>query len=127
MAVLAIVFAGCALLVTAIGLYGTLAYTTARRTSEIGIRMALGAQRVQVVVLVFRENAMVAAVGCAIGLGTAILASRALSAFLYETSPRDPWILLGSVGALTAIASAASLLPAVCAARIEPISAIRCE
>jgi putative ABC transport system permease protein len=127
MAVLAIVFAGCALLVTAIGLYGTLAYTTARRTSEIGIRMALGAQRVQVVALVFRENAVVAAVGCAIGLGTAIAASRALSSFLYETSPRDPWILFGSVAALTAIASAASLLPAVRAARIEPITAIRCE
>jgi ABC-type antimicrobial peptide transport system permease subunit len=70
---------------------------------------------------------VVAAVGCAIGLGTAIAASRALSSFLYETSPRDPWILFGSVAALTAIASAASLLPAVRAARIEPITAIRCE
>ena len=127
MAVLAVFFATCALLVTAIGLYGTLAYTTARRTSEIGIRMALGAQRAGVVALVFRENAVVAALGSAAGLGAAILASRALASFLYETSPRDPWILIGSVVALAFIASAASLLPAIRAARIEPITAIRCE
>ena len=127
MAVLAIFFAACALLVTAIGLYGTLAYTTARRTSEIGIRMALGAQRAGVVALIFRENALVAALGSAVGLVTAIIASRALASFLYETSPRDPWILIGSVAALAIIASAASLLPAIRAARIEPITAIRCE
>jgi putative ABC transport system permease protein len=127
MAVLSIFFAACALLVTAIGLYGTLAYTTARRTSEIGIRMALGAQRVGVVALVFRENAAVAVLGSGAGLVTALLASRALASFLYETSPRDPWVLVGSVVALTVIASVASLLPAIRAARIEPITAIRCE
>ena len=127
MAVLAIFFAACALLVTAIGLYGTLAYNTARRTSEIGIRMALGAQRSRVVVLVFRENAVIAMLGSAAGLVAAILASRALASFLYETSPRDPWILVGSVVALACIASTASLLPAIRAARIEPITAIRCE
>ena len=127
MALLAVFFAVCALLVTAIGLYGTLSYSTARRTSEIGIRMALGAQRAGVVVMVFRENAAVAILGSAAGLLAAILASRALAAFLYETSPRDPWILLGSVAALTLIASLASLLPALRAARIEPITAIRYE
>ncbi len=127
MAVLAIFFAACALLVTAIGLYGTLSYATARRTSEIGIRMALGAQRVGVVVMVFRENAVVAVLGSTAGLLTAVLASRALASFLYEPSPRDPWILFGSVAALTLIASLASLLPALRAARIEPITAIRCE
>jgi putative ABC transport system permease protein len=127
MAVLAVFFAGCALLVTAIGLYGTLAYSTARRTSEIGIRMALGAQRAGVVALVFRENAVVAAVGSAAGLVAAILASRALASFLYETSPHDPWILVSSVVALAVIACAASLLPAIRAARIEPVTAIRCE
>ena len=71
MALLAVFFAGCALLVTAIGLYGTLAYATARRTSEIGIRMALGAQRMRVMAMVFRENALVAAVGAGAGLGAA--------------------------------------------------------
>ena len=127
MAMLSVFFAGCALLVTAIGLYGTLSYATARRTSEIGIRMALGAQRASVVALVFRENAVVAVAGSAAGLIAAVLASKALASFLYETSPRDPWILLVSVSALAVIASAASLLPAIRAARIEPITAIRCE
>ena len=127
MALLSVFFAGCALLVTAIGLYGTLAYVTARRTSEIGIRMALGAQRTRVLVMVFSENALVAFFGTGAGLGAALLASRALASFLYGTSPRDPWVLLGSVAALTFIASAASLVPALRAAQIEPIEAIRCE
>jgi predicted permease len=126
-ALLAMFFAGCALLVTAIGLYGTLAYVTARRTSEIGIRMALGAQHTWVLVMVFRENALVALFGTAVGLGAALLASRALASFLYGTSPRDPWVLLGSVAALTFIAGAASLVPALRAARIDPMAAIRCE
>jgi len=127
MAILALFFAACALLVTAIGLYGTLAYTTARRTNEIGIRMALGAQRSRVMAMIFRQNAVITILGSAAGLIAAVLASRALASFLYETSPRDPWVFVGSVAALTAIASAASLLPALRAARIEPIAAIRYE
>ena len=127
MALLAVFFAGCALLVTAIGLYGTLAYVTARRTSEIGIRMALGAQRTRVLVMVFSENALVALFGTAAGLGAALLVSRALAGFLYGTSPRDPWVLVGSVAVLTFIASVASLVPALRAAQIEPMEAIRCE
>ena len=127
MAMLSVFFAACALLVTAIGLYGTLAYATARRTSEIGIRMALGAQRLQVVLMVFRENAWVAAGGSIAGLIAALLASRALASFLYGTSTRDPWVLVVSCGALLLIASAASLIPAVRAARIEPMQALRSE
>jgi predicted permease len=127
MAMLSVFFAVCALLVTAIGLYGTLAYATARRTSEIGIRMALGAQRAQVVAFVFRENAWVAACGSLAGLVAALLASRMLASFLYGTSVRDPWVLLASVAALISIASAASLLPALRASRIEPMAALRTE
>jgi ABC-type antimicrobial peptide transport system permease subunit len=127
MAMLSIFFAAFALIVTAIGLYGTLAYSTARRTSEIGIRMALGAQRLQVVLLVFRENLWSTAFGSLGGLGIALIATRALSSFLYGTSVRDPWILIASVAALTLIASVASLLPAVRAARIDPIQALRTE
>jgi ABC-type antimicrobial peptide transport system permease subunit len=127
MAMLSVFFAACALLVTAIGLYGTLAYATARRTSEIGIRMALGAQRLQVVSLVFRENAWIAICGCAAGLIAALLVSRTLASFLYGTSTRDPWVLIGSVAALISIASAASLLPAIRAARIDPMEALRTE
>jgi predicted permease len=127
MALLSVFFAACALLVTAIGLYGTLAYATARRTSEIGIRMALGARRAQVARLVFRENSAVAVVGSAVGLVAAVLASRALASFLYSTSARDPWVMVGSVAAVVLIASAASLIPALRAARIEPMEAIRHE
>ncbi len=127
MAFLALFFAGCALLVTAIGLYGTLAYATARRTSEIGIRMALGARRAGVVAMVLRENVLVAAVGTGVGLIAAVLASRALASFLYETSPGDPSVLVFSVAAFALIASAASVLPALRAARIDPMRALRNE
>jgi putative ABC transport system permease protein len=127
MALLSVFFAACALLVTGIGLYGTLAYATARRTGEIGIRMALGARRAQVVRMVFRENSLIAVVGSAAGLIAAILASRALASFLYSTSSRDPWVMVVSVAAVVLIASAASLIPALRAARIEPMAAIRHE
>ncbi|MFC5865261.1 ADOP family duplicated permease [Acidicapsa dinghuensis] len=124
---LSVFFAVCALLVTAIGLYGTLSYATARRTSEIGIRMALGAKRGRVVSLVFRENVVVAVTGAVAGLIAALLATKALASFLYETSPHDPWILSAAIAILICVASAASLLPAIRAARIEPITAIRYE
>ena len=127
MAMLAVFFAGCALLVTAIGLYGTLAYAPARRTSEIGIRMALGARRAGVVAMVFRENILVAVVGTGVGLVGALLASRSLASFLYETSPRDPSVLVCSAVALALIASAASIFPALRASRIDPIRALRSE
>jgi predicted permease len=127
MAMLAMFFGVCALVVTAIGLYGTLAYATARRTSEIGIRMALGAGRMQVVRMVFAQNSGVAMIGTAAGLFAALLASRALGSFLYSTSTRDPWVFAVSIAVLAMIASAASLLPALRAARINPIEAIRCE
>jgi ABC-type antimicrobial peptide transport system permease subunit len=127
MALLSLFFAGCALLVTGIGLYGTLAYATERRTNEIGIRMALGARRAAVMAMIFRQNAAIAAVGSLAGLIAAILASRTLSSFLYDTSPRDPWVLMTSSAALAAIAITATLLPALRAARIEPMAAIRYE
>jgi predicted permease len=127
MALLSVFFAICALAVTAVGLYGTLAYATARRTSEIGIRMALGARRAQVAQMVFGQNLWVVLGGTVFGLAAALLAARALTSFLYVTSTRDPWVIAGSILALAVIASAASLLPALRAARIEPMSAIRCE
>lgn len=127
MALLAVFFAACALIVTAVGLYGTLAYATSRRTNEIGIRMALGARRAQVVAMVFLQNAGVALAGTTLGLIAALLASRLLASFLYGTSARDPWVFAGSILALALIASAASLLPALRSARINPMSAIRCD
>jgi predicted permease len=127
MAFLSVFFAICALVVTAVGLYGTLAYATARRTSEIGIRMALGARKSQVVAMVFLQNASIALVGTTLGLVAALFASKALASFLYGTSVRDPWVFAGAIFALALIASVASLLPALRSARINPISAIRCD
>lgn len=127
MALLSVFFAVCALIVTAIGLYGTLAYATARRTIEIGIRMALGAKRAQVAQMVFLQNSGVAFAGTAAGLVCALIATRALATFLYGTSTRDPWVFALSISLLALIASAASLLPALRAARINPMQAIRSE
>lgn len=127
MAMLSLFFAACALLITGIGLYGTLAYITTQRTSEIGIRMALGAQRWQVVRLVLMENAWIAVVGIVAGVGAALLFAKALKSFLYEIAPTDPWVLLASALLLGVVACAASLVPAVRAARIDPMDAIRCE
>jgi ABC-type antimicrobial peptide transport system permease subunit len=127
MAMLAVFFAVCALVVTAIGLYGTLAYATARRTGEIGVRMALGARRTQVAALVFRDNAWVAAGGSAIGLAIALMASKVLASFLYGMSARDPWVIVGSVAMLVGVSSAASMIPALRAARMDPMKALRAE
>jgi ABC-type antimicrobial peptide transport system permease subunit len=124
---LAVFFALCALVVTAIGLYGTLAYATSLRTVEIGIRMALGADRGQVAAMVFGQNLWVVMGGTVIGLAAALLTTRALASFLFLTSARDPWIIALSICALAFTACAASLLPALRASRIEPMSAIRCQ
>ena len=127
MTLLAVFFALCALIVTAIGLYGTLAYATARRTAEIGIRMALGARRSQVAAMVFGQNLWIVMGGSVAGLIAALFATRALASFLFLTSAHDPWVISASLLALALTACAASLLPALRASRIEPISAIRCE
>jgi predicted permease len=127
MTLLAVFFAVCALVVTAIGLYGTLAYATARRTPEIGIRMALGAKRSQVAAMVFRQNLWVVMGGTVAGLAAALLTTRALASLLFGTSAHDPWVIAASICALGLTACVASLLPAVRAAGIEPMSAIRCE
>ena len=127
MAMLSVFFATIALLVTAIGLYGVLAYSTARRTNEIGVRMALGARRPQVVTLVFRENLWSVLAGCAFGLAAALLAAHTLASFLYGISPRDPWVLSASLVLLCLVAAVASLIPALRAASIDPMEALRCE
>ena len=127
MTLLAVFFAVCALVVTAIGLYGTLSYATARRTTEIGIRMALGARRSQVAAMVFGQNLWVVMGGTVAGLAAALLATPALASFLFLTSGHDPWVIAASIGALALTACAASLLPALRAAQIEPMTAIRWE
>lgn len=127
MVLLSLFFAINALLVMGIGLYGVLTYATARRTSEIGIRMALGAARLQIVGLVLRENASTAGTGCIVGFVTALLAARVLSNFLYGTSPRDPWMLSLSAFVVCLSSAIASIVPAIRAAHINPMEAVRTE
>ncbi len=120
-------FGGLAALLVAAGLYGTLAYRTARRRTEIGIRMALGARRGQVAFLVLRESLLLLVLGLAAGLPLTWLATRGLKSLLWELSPGDPWsFAMGVLGTVLVIA-AASFLPALRAASIDPAKAVRAE
>jgi len=119
--------AGVALLLGAIGIYGVISYMVSLRTREIGVRMALGARSDQVRRMVVRQGLVLAAIGAAIGLAGALAMSRLISSLLYGIAPYDP-LTLGSVTlGLLVVAAVASWLPAMRAARIDPIEALRAE
>jgi macrolide transport system ATP-binding/permease protein len=120
-------FAALALGIACVGLYGTMAYTVARRTSAIGIRMALGAMRGQIVWMVLREVLVVAAVGVAAGLGAAWATTRFVESYLFGMKQHDPGVLVGAVVVLIVAAGAAGFGPAWRAARIDPLVALRHE
>ena len=120
-------FALLALSLAAVGVYGLVAYSVVQRTREIGVRMAMGATRPDVMRLVLGQGTRLAAAGVAFGLGGALLASRVASTMLFEVSPFDPPTFMGSALLLLGIAALASLLPALRASRIDPQSAIRAE
>src|SRR5206468_12913802 len=109
------------------GLYGTLAYRVSRRTSEIGVRMALGAQRGQVLWMVMRESIAMSAIGVAAGLPLAFGGSHLLQSMLFGLSPADPVSFAVAVGAIAGVAIAASVIPARRASAIEPMIALRYE
>jgi predicted permease len=120
-------FSLCALLLAAIGLYGVMIYTTARRTREMGIRLALGARGRDVVGLVMRETMLLVAIGVIIGLGAALLSTHLLTSWLYGLTPNDPpTIALASLLLLT-VAALAGYLPARRAARVDPMIALKHE
>ncbi len=127
LATLALFFGGLALLMTGIGLYGTLAYRTERRTGEIGIRLALGATPRNVISLVCAENGAIALFGCVIGIAGSAFASKTIASYLYGVSPKDPVVFGFAALLLLGVASAASVVPAVRASKIDPIAAIRYE
>jgi putative ABC transport system permease protein len=120
-------FAAVALLLASVGIYGTLAYSTSRRTQEIGIRLALGAARGEVVAMVVRQGMAVAVVGTAVGLITGFAAARVMTSLLYEVSPSDPYIFTAAAVVLLLAGFAASLGPALKAASVRPLVALRHE
>jgi predicted permease len=120
-------FAGLATLLAAIGLYGVLAYNVARRTREIGIRMALGATGPHVRGLVARDVVVMLGIGTLVGLAAAAGASRLLKAVLFEMQPWDPAVFLSAAGLLAVVALAAAYVPARRATAVDPIVALRYE
>jgi putative ABC transport system permease protein len=120
-------FGALAAILTLVGLYGVVAYTVARRTNEIGVRMALGAGARDIVRLVLRETGVMLAVGAGLGAVLAVIAGRAVSTLLFGVPPHDPILLLVAVGCLTCIAGVASYAPTRRATRIQPIAALRVD
>jgi len=126
----ALLSAGFGLLATllaAVGLYGVMAFVVARRTKEMGVRMALGANPSSVIWLVMREVLLLLAIGLAVGVPAAIGLGRYVAAQLYGIKPNDPWIAVSTVAVLVVVSAAAGLIPARRASRIDPILALRYE
>jgi macrolide transport system ATP-binding/permease protein len=124
---LTLMFGVLALALASVGLYGVTAYTVARRTPEIGVRMALGAGRGSVVSMVLREAMLQAGIGLAIGIPIALLCVRFLKTQLYGTGGQDPAVLVGAVTVLLFSAGVAGLIPARRAASTDPVKALRTE
>jgi predicted permease len=120
-------FAAAALLLAAVGIYGVVAYSVARRTREIGVRMALGAQRQDVLRLVVGEGARLAAVGVVLGIGASLAVTRLVSSLLFGVGANDPTTFLLVAAVLAGVALLASYLPARRAMRLDPNVALRAE
>ncbi len=118
---------GLGLLLTLVGISSTTAYAVARRTREVGIRIALGAQPRSVVRSMVRETAVAAAIGLVLGSAGALYATRIIASFLFETTPHDP-VTFAAVAALTGLSAlVAAWVPARRAARVDPVVALRAE
>ena len=120
-------FAGIALFLSLLGLYALLAYSVKQRTAEIGVRMALGAQRSHVLRMVLRQGLLVASVGIIVGLAASLALTRLLRGLLFDVAPNDPETLLVVTVLLIIVALAASWIPAWRATRIDPMVALRYE
>lgn len=118
------IFGGLALLLASLGLYGTISYGISRRVAELGLRMALGADRRTVLLMVMREALALVVVGLAIGLPMAFAAGQSVSALLFAVNPADPLAFAGGAALLLGVAAVAAYLPAYRASRIEPMVAL---
>ena len=116
-----------AVFLACIGIYGLLSYSVARRTSELGIRLALGAQSHTLLWLILRESLLLLVIGLAVGIPVALSSTRILKSLLFELSPLDPIAITIAVGAVACMTIAAAWLPARRATRINPTQALRAE
>jgi ABC-type antimicrobial peptide transport system permease subunit len=117
-------FGALALLVAAVGLFGLMSYNVSRRTNEIGIRMALGAQRGDVLRLVMRESMVLVAIGIAIGLGIAVGTSRFVATLLYNLAPTDTASMAVAIAVMAVVSAVAGFIPARRASKVDPMVAL---
>ncbi len=118
-------FAGAALLLAVIGIYGVIAYSVAQRTQEVGIRRALGAQHMDILRLVVGQGLALTLAGVAFGIGASLALTRVMTSLLFHTSPTDPSAFTGIALLFVIVALAASYIPARRATRIDPMTALR--
>jgi putative ABC transport system permease protein len=121
------IFAGVALVLTIVGLYGVMSYAVAQRTNEIGIRLALGAQTRDVLSLVVKQGALLIAIGLVIGLIGAFAAMRVVQSLLFGVTTKDPMTFISAAAVLAVIGLLACYLPARRATKVDPIEALRRE
>lgn len=124
-AMLTTIFAGIALLLSAVGLYSVLAYAVTQRVPEIGIRMALGAHPTQVIGMIMRSGAQLVAIGLVAGLAGAIAVARLIQSLLFNVAPLDPMVYAGVVVLFSLVAMLACLIPSMRASRVDPVTAIQ--
>jgi ABC-type antimicrobial peptide transport system permease subunit len=127
MAWMAGIFAALGLIMAVVGLYGTFTYVVARRRSEIGVRMAVGANRSDIVRMIMREAGLVLAAGVIVGIAGAFATGQVLQSLLFQVSARDPWMLAIAVTSVIGAAVVASLIPARRASRTDPMVALKAE
>ena len=121
------IFAGLALILAVVGIYGILAYIVTQQTHEIGIRMAMGAQRRDMLLFILRRGVRLTLIGVAIGLPAAWVVTRVMSSLLYGVSPRDPLTFIGMTLLLVTTALLASYIPARRATKVDPMVPLRYE